>query len=119
MKERSRRLQATITLAFAVLVFATALVMALISYAFTAQAVRQTSRDYTVQLIDQVHEGIDSYITHMESIAEVVQLNERVQEYLGRTGPVRSCLPWQRSTGVGSRRFSTRSPGREMTSLLF
>jgi len=90
MKERSRRLQATITLAFAVLVFATALVMALISYAFTAQAVRSTSRDYTVQLIDQVQNGIDSYISHMESIAEVVQLNEQVQEYLRPPGAVRS-----------------------------
>jgi two-component system, sensor histidine kinase YesM len=85
MKKRSRRIQATITLAFAVLVLATALVMALLSYAFTAQAVQQTSRDYTTQLIAQVQGGIDSYITHMENIAEVVQLNEQVQEYLGIT----------------------------------
>ncbi len=83
MKERSRRIQATITLAFAVLVLATALIMALLSYTFTAQAVQQTSRDYTTQLIAQVEASIDSYITHMENIAEVVQLNEQVQEYLG------------------------------------
>ncbi len=83
MKKRSRRIQATITLAFAVLVFATALVMAVLSYTFTAQAVQQTSRDYTTQLIAQVQAGIDSYITHMENIAEVVQLNDQVQEYLG------------------------------------
>ncbi|MFA7567134.1 MAG: hypothetical protein WCY01_08925, partial [Alkalispirochaeta sp.] len=84
MNGRSRRIQVTITLAFAVLVFATALVMAFISYAFTTQAVRQTSRDYTAQLIAQVQASIESYITNMESIAQVVQLNDQVQEYLDR-----------------------------------
>ena len=84
MNGRSRRIQVTITLAFAVLVFATALVMAFFSYTFTSQAVRQTSRDYTFQLVAQVQASIESYITNMESIAQVVQLNDQVQEYLDR-----------------------------------
>lgn len=81
MSRRSRRIQNTITAAFAILVFATAVVMALFSYSFTREAVRQTAVEYTAQLIVQVQTNIDSYIMHMENIAEVVQLNELVQEY--------------------------------------
>jgi two-component system sensor histidine kinase YesM len=78
---KSRRIQTTIALAFATLVFVTTVVIALLSYSFTQQAVRRTSRDYTEQLITQVQTNIDSYITHMENIAEVVQLNDQVQTY--------------------------------------
>ncbi len=81
MSRRSRRIQNTITVALAILVFATAVIMALISYNFTREAVRRTSIDYTAELIAQVQTNIDSYITHMENIAEVVELNEQVREY--------------------------------------
>lgn len=83
MKDRSRRIQNTITAAFASLVLATALVMALLSYTFTRQTVQDASREYTVQLIGQVQTNIDSYVAHMENIAEVVQLNDQVQRYFG------------------------------------
>ncbi|NBC29807.1 MAG: HAMP domain-containing protein [Spirochaetes bacterium] len=79
---KSRRIQTTIALAFASLVFVTSVVIAILSYSFTQQAVRRTSQDYTEQLITQVQTNIDSYITHMENIAEVVQLNDQVQTYL-------------------------------------
>lgn len=75
------RIQTTIALVFSVLVFVTALVMGLLSYNFTEEAVRRTSRDYTAQLIGQVQTSIDTYITHMEYIAEVVHVNELVQRY--------------------------------------
>ena len=84
MKRASRsRIQTTIALAFGAIVLGTALMMALLSYSFTEEAVQRTSRDYTEQLISQVQTNIDSYITHMQNIAEVVQLNEQVQIYLG------------------------------------
>lgn len=79
------RIQTTIALAFSALVFGTALVMAVLSYTFTEEAVRRTSQDYTSQLIGQVQTSIDTYITHMEYIAEVVHLNEQVQTW--STGP--------------------------------
>ncbi len=85
MRRASRsRIQTTIALAFGAIVFATALMMALLSYSFTEEAVQRTSRDYTEQLIGQVQTNIDSYITHMQNIAEVVQLNEQVQVYLAQ-----------------------------------
>jgi len=88
MKQRSRKIQATIALAFAALVFGTALIIAIISYAFTRDAVEENSRAYTEQLIDQVQTNIDSYIDHMENVAEVVQLNDQVQRFLTDATPV-------------------------------
>lgn len=81
MKQRSRKIQTTIALAFAALVFGTAVIIALLSYTFTQQAVEENSRAYTAQLIEQVQTNIDSYISHMENIAEVVQLNDQVQRF--------------------------------------
>jgi two-component system sensor histidine kinase YesM len=83
MKQRSRKIQTTIALAFAALVFGTALVIGIISYTFTRDTVEESSREYTEQLIDQVQTNIDSYIDHMENVAEVVQLNEQVQRFFG------------------------------------
>jgi two-component system sensor histidine kinase YesM len=85
MKHPSRKIQTTIALAFAALVLGTALVIAILSYTFTRQAVEETSREYTVQLIDQIQTNIDSYIDHMENIAEVVQLNDQVQRFFTAT----------------------------------
>lgn len=86
MKQRSTKIQTTIALAFAALVFGTALVIAIISYASTRDAVEENSRAYTEQLIDQVQTNIDSYIDHMENIAEVVQLNDQVQRFFADEG---------------------------------
>ena len=82
MNQRSRKIQTTIALAFAALVFGTALVIAIISYTFTRDAVEENSRAYTEQLIAQVQTNIDSYIDHMENVAEVVQFNDQVQRLL-------------------------------------
>ena len=80
---RRSRIQTTIALAFGAIVLGTAILMGILSYSFTEEAVQRTSRDYTEQLVAQVQTNIDSYITHMQNIAEVVQLNEQVQAYLG------------------------------------
>lgn len=88
--EKRRSIQTTIAVAFGALVFATALIMGLLSYAFTRQAVEQTSRDYTQLLVRQIQTNIDYYITYMENIAEVVYLNEQVQRYLNGAGTMGS-----------------------------
>lgn len=99
MSRSSRKIQTTIALAFASLVLGTAIVLALISYTFTREAVEETSRAYTAQLIGQVQANIDSYIDHMENIAEVVQLNDQVQRYLGDL----DSIPPQERPGYRSR----------------
>lgn len=80
---RSSRIQTTIAAAFSSLVLGATLMIALLSYNFTQEAVQETSKDYTGQLISQVQTSIDSYIEHMENITEVVQYNEQVQQYFG------------------------------------
>lgn len=92
---RRRRIQTTIALAFGAIVLGTAILMGILSYSFTEEAVQRTSRDYTEQLVTQVQTNIDSYITHMQNIAEVVQLNEQVQAYL--SGSVDDLSPQQRA----------------------
>jgi two-component system, sensor histidine kinase YesM len=82
-RTKSRRIQTTIALALAAVVLATALLMAVLSYSFTQDAVQRTSVELTAELIDQVRTNIDSYISYMKNIAEVVQANEQVQEFLG------------------------------------
>jgi len=83
---RHRSIQTTIALAFGALVLAMVIIMAFLSYTFTQDAVEQTSRDYTQLLVAQIQTNIDSYVTHMENIAEVVHLNEQVQSYLSSAG---------------------------------
>ncbi len=85
---KPRRIQTTLTIAFGSLVLATALIMALLSLSFTQEAVQRTSQDFTTQLIRQVQTNIDSYITHMENIAEVVQVNDRVQALFSSSRPL-------------------------------
>lgn len=100
-RHKSRNIQTTIAVAFGALVLAMAIVIAVLSYTFTQNAVQQTARDYTGQLVSQVQSSIDSYITHMENIAEVVQLNEQVQQYFGnpqRIAPEQEQLQRERIT---------------------
>lgn len=78
---KPRKIQTTIALAFGSLVLATALIMGLLSLSFTQEAVQRSSREYTSELIVQVQANIDSYVTHMKNIAEVVEVNEQVQSY--------------------------------------
>lgn len=84
---RSRRIQTTMAAAFATVVLATALVLSFLSYSFTQDAVQQSARDYTAQLIDQIQITIDSYVTHMKNVAEVVNVNEGLQSLLTATRP--------------------------------
>ena len=82
MRFRMRRIHTTIALASTMIALGTALSIATLSFSFTERAVRRSSRDYTIQLIDQLQSTIDAYVGHMENIAAVVQVNEAVQRYL-------------------------------------
>ena len=86
MRNRLRSIQTTIVLAFGALVLAMALMMAVLSYTFTQDAVEQNSVGYTQLLVAEIQTNIDSYVTHMENMAEVVQLNAQVQRYLSAVG---------------------------------
>ncbi len=77
-----KSIQSSIAVAFSCLIVATLLVMAFLSYRLSAQTVEKNSREYTYQLIDQVNTNIESYVTHMENISQMVLYNSDVREYL-------------------------------------
>lgn len=81
-----RSIQSSIAAAFSCLILFTILVIAVVSYQLSEDAVEKNSREYTYQLIQQVNTNIESYITYMENISHMVLNNYDVKEYLSRTG---------------------------------
>ncbi len=54
----------------------------LFSFHYTEENAQKNAIDYTVQLIDQVNNDIDSYISYLENISQLVSNNRDVQDYL-------------------------------------
>jgi Predicted signal transduction protein with a C-terminal ATPase domain len=54
----------------------------LVSINQSSKAIKETSVDYTHQLINMVNENIDSYIENMENISQIVTKNSDVREFL-------------------------------------
>lgn len=89
MKEKKRQLQLgfksirmTMLVSFAALIAAAVLVFAFISVQQIEKALFETSTDYTMQLVTMVNSDIDSYISNMENLAELVLNNSDVNNYL-------------------------------------
>jgi len=59
----------------------------LVSINRSSQAIKETSVDYTHQLINMVNENIDSYIENMENISQIVTKNSDVREFLMENTP--------------------------------
>ncbi len=89
MKEKGRQLhlgfksiKMTMLVSFAALIAAAVLVLAFISVQQIEKALFETSTDYTMQLVTMVNSDIDSYISNMENLAELVLNNSNVGSYL-------------------------------------
>ncbi|HOO29013.1 MAG TPA: cache domain-containing protein, partial [Lachnospiraceae bacterium] len=67
---------------FAVLIAAAVLILAFISVQQIENALFENSTDYTMQLVTMVNSDIDSYISNMENLAELVLSNASVGSYL-------------------------------------
>ena len=74
-------------MAFSCLILLTALLIVLITYRIWISSVETNSREYTLQLIQQVNTNIDSYITYMENISQMVTNNSDVKKFLSNTPP--------------------------------
>lgn len=77
-----RSIQANIIAAFIYLIVITILIIALMAYYLAFDSLEINSKDYTSQLISQVNDYIDSYVTNMENISHVVFYNSDLREYL-------------------------------------
>jgi two-component system sensor histidine kinase YesM len=58
------------------------LVFLIISINYTQERITKNSKDYTMQLIEQVNGDIDSYIDYMENISRLISKNKDVIDYL-------------------------------------
>lgn len=67
---------------FASLIAAAVLVLAFISVQQIQRALFENSTDYTTQLVQMVNSDIDSYISTMENLSELVLNNDNVSSYL-------------------------------------
>lgn len=79
---RFKSIQTTILLLFFVLIMVSLTLFLIISSNYTKKSIVKNSTDYTRQLIDQVNENIDYYISYMDNTSQMVSRNFDVQEYL-------------------------------------
>lgn len=78
----TKSLQGKINISLLFIVATAVVSFMIISINQSRTAVRNTAIEYTSQLIDMMNESIDSYITNMESIAQIVVENSDVRSYL-------------------------------------
>ena len=58
------------------------LIFLLFSLNYTERTILENSESYTIQLVEQVNGDIDSYISYMENIMEIVTNNPELSDYL-------------------------------------
>lgn len=77
-----RSIQSTMMIAFAFLILFTVIIMGIVAYRLNFEAVEKNAEEYIDQLIDQVGNNIDSYITNMNSISEMALYNYDINQFL-------------------------------------
>lgn len=74
-------IQTRIAIAFSAVILIVILTFIFLSYRFSYFSLRTISLDYTGQLVQQVSDGVDSYLKYMQDISLMVALNKDVEEY--------------------------------------
>jgi len=97
----TRSIQVSIALSFSVVILLTILAMGVIAYTLTENALKSYARNYTLQLIGQANSSIRSYVTYMENIASVVNLNKGVREYFVSAPPIDEARGSASRTAIG------------------
>ncbi len=67
---------------FSMIIVIALLVFLMISLNYTQERITKNSKEYTMQLIEQVDGDIDSYIDYMENISRLISKNKDVIDYL-------------------------------------
>lgn len=71
-----KSIQSTMIFSFGILVVLSLCTFMMISLNFTEETVLENSKDYTMQLIEQLNSEIDSYIAYVENISQMVSASE-------------------------------------------
>ncbi|MFC0331321.1 sensor histidine kinase [Paenibacillus sepulcri] len=81
---RFRSIQTNMVLAFVLLILMTILIMSVVSYYLSKDAVQSNAQTYTTELVKQVNNNIKSYVNGMKYISDMVDGNPYVQQYLSQ-----------------------------------
>ncbi len=95
---RFRSVRTAIIVSFGVLVVFALLIYFITSLQYTEKTVLENSTEYTSQLIGQVNNDIDSYISYMENISFIVASSSDVRDYLFSEN-----LTWERASQLRER----------------
>lgn len=79
-----KSIQSNMAVAFSFLILFTVMVIGIISYSLSSEAVEKNSMEYTYQLVEQVNRNIEAYVTNMENISLMAQNNSDLREYLAK-----------------------------------
>lgn len=79
-----RSIRTTMLVSFSALIVSGLLVFLLLSLNYTTDTVLNNSSSYTLQLIDQVNADIDSYISYMDNLSDMMVGSVDVRNYLFR-----------------------------------
>ncbi|MCD6396458.1 MAG: cache domain-containing protein, partial [Spirochaetaceae bacterium] len=79
-------LESRIYIIFTLMIFAAVFIMQLVSFRFTMNTVRNSTLDNNRILLGQLVTQIDSYISGMEQIAQAVQDDPQIANYLQNAG---------------------------------
>jgi two-component system sensor histidine kinase YesM len=79
---RFRSMQTNMVLAFVLLILMTIVIMSVVSYFLSEDAVQSNAKTYTTELVKQVNNNIKSYVNSMKYISDLVDGNPYVQQYM-------------------------------------
>lgn len=79
---RFRSMQTNMVLAFVLLILMTIVIMSVVSYFLSEDAVQSNAKTYTTELVKQVNNNIKSYVNGMKYISDLVDGNPYVQQYM-------------------------------------
>lgn len=79
---RFKSIRSTMIFFFSMIIVIALLVFLIISLNYTQERITENSKEYTMQLIEQVDGDIDSYIDYMENISRLISKNKDVIDYL-------------------------------------
>lgn len=79
---RFRSMQTNMVLAFVLLILTMVLIMIVVSYYVSQEAAQSNAKSYTTELVKQVNNNIESYVSGMKYITDMVDGNPYVQQYL-------------------------------------
>jgi len=82
MGERKKSLRGRMILSFLLIVAIAVVSFMIISINRSSRVIKETSVDYTLQLIQMMNENIEFYIENMENISQIAIYNSDVRKYL-------------------------------------